>query len=48
MVLNDTRVMPARLHGIKEETGAKMEFLLLRRLEKDVWETLVKPGKEQN
>ncbi|GAA0121589.1 MAG: tRNA preQ1(34) S-adenosylmethionine ribosyltransferase-isomerase QueA [Clostridium argentinense] len=45
LVLNDTRVMPARLHGIKEETGAKMEFLLLRRLEKDVWETLVKPGK---
>ncbi|WP_461612272.1 tRNA preQ1(34) S-adenosylmethionine ribosyltransferase-isomerase QueA [Clostridium sp. Marseille-QA1073] len=45
LVLNDTRVLPARLHGIKEETGAKMEFLLLRRLEKDIWETLVKPGK---
>ncbi|GAA0124128.1 tRNA preQ1(34) S-adenosylmethionine ribosyltransferase-isomerase QueA [Clostridium sp. ATCC 25772] len=45
LVLNDTRVMPARLYGHKEETGAKMEFLLLRRLEKDVWETLVKPGK---
>ncbi len=45
LVLNDTRVLLARLHGIKEETGAKMEFLLLRRLEKDIWETLVKPGK---
>lgn len=45
LVLNDTRVMPARLYGAKEGSGGKMEFLLLRRLEKDVWETLVKPGK---
>jgi len=45
LVLNDTRVMPARLYGSKEDSGGKMEFLLLRRLEKDIWETLVKPGK---
>ncbi|NFV12617.1 tRNA preQ1(34) S-adenosylmethionine ribosyltransferase-isomerase QueA [Clostridium sporogenes] len=45
LVLNDTRVLPARLIGAKEETGGKMEFLLLKRKEKDVWETLVKPGK---
>ncbi len=45
LVLNDTRVMPARLYGAKEGTGGKMEFLLLRRYEDDVWETLVKPGK---
>lgn len=45
LVLNDTRVLPARLIGSKAETGGKMEFLLLKRKEKDVWETLVKPGK---
>ncbi|WP_040330252.1 tRNA preQ1(34) S-adenosylmethionine ribosyltransferase-isomerase QueA [Clostridium ihumii] len=45
LVLNDTRVMPARLYGAKEGTGAKMEFLLLRRIEKDLWEILVRPGK---
>lgn len=45
LVLNDTRVLPARLIGSKENTGGKMEFLLLRRIEKDKWETLVKPGK---
>lgn len=45
LVLNDTRVMPARLYGSKEGTGGKMEFLLLRRYPDDVWETLVKPGK---
>ncbi|ABS33152.1 tRNA preQ1(34) S-adenosylmethionine ribosyltransferase-isomerase QueA [Clostridium botulinum] len=45
LVLNNTRVLPARLIGAKEETGGKMEFLLLKRKEKDVWETLVKPGK---
>jgi len=45
LVLNNTRVLPARLIGSKEETGGKMEFLLLKRKEKDVWETLVKPGK---
>ncbi|URZ00212.1 tRNA preQ1(34) S-adenosylmethionine ribosyltransferase-isomerase QueA [Clostridium felsineum] len=45
LVLNDTRVLPARLIGNKIETGGKMEFLLLKRIDKDTWETLVKPGK---
>lgn len=45
-MLNDTRVIPARLHGIREETGAAIEVLLLKRKEKDVWETLVRPGKK--
>ncbi|MEG1255464.1 tRNA preQ1(34) S-adenosylmethionine ribosyltransferase-isomerase QueA [Clostridium sp.] len=45
VVLNDTRVMPARLYGAKEGSGGKMEFLLLRRYDDDIWETLVKPGK---
>ncbi len=45
LVLNNTRVLPARLYGIKEGTGAKIEFLLLKRIDKDRWETLVKPGK---
>ncbi len=46
LVLNNTKVIPARLFGVKEETGAVVEFLLLKRKEKDVWETLVKPGKK--
>ena len=46
LVLNDTRLIPARLHGIREETGAAIEVLLLKRKEKDVWETLVRPGKK--
>lgn len=45
LVLNDTKVMPARLMGIKEETGANVEVLLLTQLEGDHWETLVKPAK---
>lgn len=45
LVLNDTRVLPARLIGEKEETHGKIEFLLLKRTDKDTWETLVKPGK---
>ncbi|EGW40397.1 tRNA preQ1(34) S-adenosylmethionine ribosyltransferase-isomerase QueA [Desulfosporosinus sp. OT] len=45
LVLNNTRVIPARLIGEKEGTEAKIEVLLLRRLELDVWEALVKPGK---
>lgn len=45
LVLNDTRVIPARLFGAKEGSGGKMEFLLLKRIDKDKWETLVKPGK---
>lgn len=46
LVLNDTKVIPARLLGIREDTGAAVEVLLLKRKEKDVWETLVKPGKK--
>ena len=45
LVLNDTKVMPARLYGEKENTGAKIEVLLLKQLEGDKWETLVKPAK---
>jgi len=45
LVLNNTRVMPARLIGQKEETGSKIEFLLLKRIEGDKWECLAKPGK---
>ena len=46
LVINDTKVIPARLFGIKEGTGAKIEVLLLKRRENDIWETLVKPGKK--
>ena len=46
MVLNNTKVIPARLYGSKEDTGAGIEILLLKRLEKDMWECLVKPGKK--
>lgn len=46
LVLNNTKVIPARLLGTKEDTGAAVEILLLKRREKDVWETLVKPGKK--
>jgi S-adenosylmethionine:tRNA ribosyltransferase-isomerase len=45
LVLNDTKVLPARLFGIKNDTGAKIEVLLLKQLEGDQWETLVKPAK---
>ncbi|MCV9885244.1 tRNA preQ1(34) S-adenosylmethionine ribosyltransferase-isomerase QueA [Metabacillus halosaccharovorans] len=45
LVLNNTRVMPARLFGIKEDTGASIEILLLKQQEDDIWETLVKPAK---
>ena len=45
LVLNDTRVMPARLFGIKEETGAKVEMLMLTHLEDNDWEVLLKPAK---
>ncbi|HWK24328.1 MAG TPA: tRNA preQ1(34) S-adenosylmethionine ribosyltransferase-isomerase QueA [Ureibacillus sp.] len=45
LVLNDTRVMPARLFGVKEETGAHIEVLLLKQGKDDEWETLVKPAK---
>lgn len=46
LVINNTKVIPARLYGVKEETGASVEVLLLKRREGDVWETLVKPGKK--
>ena len=46
LVLNNTKVIPARLLGVKEDTGAAVEVLLLKRRENDVWETLVKPGKK--
>ncbi|HIQ96949.1 MAG TPA: tRNA preQ1(34) S-adenosylmethionine ribosyltransferase-isomerase QueA [Candidatus Limivivens merdigallinarum] len=46
LVINDTKVIPARLFGIKEGTEAKIEVLLLKRRENNVWETLVKPGKK--
>ncbi len=45
LVLNDTRVLPARLYGVKEDTGAKVEVLLLKQKDGDTWETLVKPAK---
>ncbi|NBH72700.1 tRNA preQ1(34) S-adenosylmethionine ribosyltransferase-isomerase QueA [Clostridiaceae bacterium] len=46
LVVNNTKVIPARLFGVKEDTGAKIEVLLLKRQEGDVWETLVKPGRK--
>ncbi len=46
LVINDTRVIPARLLGTKKDTGAGIEILLLKRREHDVWETLVRPGKK--
>lgn len=46
LVLNNTKVIPARLYGNREETGGAVEVLLLKRLENDRWETLVRPGKK--
>lgn len=46
LVLNNTKVIPARLFGVKEGTMAKIEILLLKRRQNDIWETLVKPGKK--
>ena len=46
LVINNTKVIPARLMGVREGTGATIEVLLLKRKEHDVWETLVKPGKK--
>lgn len=45
IVLNDTRVLPARLLGEKEDTGGKIEFVLLKKIEGDIWEVILKPGK---
>lgn len=46
LVANDSRVLPARIYGIKDETGAKVEFLLLKQISGNRWETLCKPGKK--
>lgn len=46
LIVNDSRVLPARIFGIKEGTGAQVEFLLLRQVENKKWETLTKPGKK--
>ena len=46
LVINDTKVIPARLHGVKEDTGAHIEELLLKRKSDSLWETLVRPGKK--
>ncbi len=45
LLVNDARVLPARLYGVKEDTGAKMEFLLLEQKEQNRWEVMVKPGR---
>lgn len=45
LVLNNSKVIPARIFGVKEGTGAKVEFLLIKRIEGDTWETMVRPGK---
>jgi S-adenosylmethionine:tRNA ribosyltransferase-isomerase len=45
LVRNNTKVIPARLYGVKEDSGASVQLLLLKRREGDIWETLVKPGK---
>ncbi len=45
LILNNTRVLPARIYGIKKDTGAKVEFLLLKQIENDLWECLAGPGK---
>lgn len=46
LVRNNTKVIPARLYGVKEETGAHVEFLLLHPIEGDIWEVMVKPGRK--
>lgn len=48
LVLNDTKVLPARLHGIKEETGSHIEILMLKELGEDTWECLTRPAKRIN
>ena len=45
LVLNDTRVLPARLYGTKKDTGAPIEFLLLKRISLDTWEVILRPGR---
>ncbi len=46
LVMNNSKVIPARLFGIKELTGAKVEFLLIKRIKDDIWEAMVRPGKK--
>ncbi len=46
LIVNDSRVIPARIYGTKDDTGAKIEFLLLRQIENNIWETLAKPGRK--
>ena len=46
LILNDSRVLPARIYGVKEGTGANVEFLLLKHIESKRWEALAKPGKK--
>ncbi|MDP4180239.1 MAG: tRNA preQ1(34) S-adenosylmethionine ribosyltransferase-isomerase QueA [Bacillota bacterium] len=46
LVLNDTRVLPARLYGYKEGTGAQIEFVLIKRMNGDIWEVILKPGRK--
>lgn len=46
LVLNNTRVIPARLYGVRQETGGRVELLLLKRVDGDTWESLVRPGKK--
>jgi len=46
LVLNNTRVIPARLFGVKKETGSSIEFLLLKRLDRDTWEVILRPGRK--
>ena len=45
LVINDTKVIPARLYGVRKDSGGAIEFLLLERLENNKWEVLVKPGR---
>lgn len=45
LVINNTKVLPARLYGIKKDTQIKVEFLLLKRIENDIWEVMVRPGR---
>ena len=45
LVRNNTKVIPARLYGVKEDTGVNVEFLLLKRIEGDMWEVMVHPGR---
>jgi len=46
LIINDTRVIPARLYGVREDTGVVVEFLLLRQQGENLWETLCGPGKK--